>query len=824
MREVTVCLFGICVAATLGSEASAANPTVTVEYQADAGTFNGLQYVFIEGTMSGTVTRADNTTGTYKVPLVMFYPRSGGNSVGIVELTNSGFHLFERSDTGELLACGRGDEFEECQNHNYRVFEKLLTNFAIIAGESYLWRQGYAYMGLQWNKMVTDQMGDNPPDGLVRRRNAYGTIERSSDTIEITLDGARWMRNPSAFTGGAPAVAAQGHIIGYGYSNGAFVYKTILNANGNKEANGSLIYDGVFAYATGAICWEFLDDAPWFGTFQICPGPPVTDGAKVLSVDTQTDIEVLGGAFARDFALGTDDAEPNFARWEVAGISHVAARMLDQTYKGTDRQNTADPFPVQRAAFYHLTRWIKQDIAPPATVHINGSVDDEGNWTTELDADGNAIGGLRLPHIQVPTGTYGGVDFDMLPTYWLNALGGTYVRFSDAELASRYPTAQAYRDAYNAAAADALAKGYIIQEDYERFTRAPADIPEPPDEEEPPPPMGDAGCCDSGTRNSAPGAILLSTFVMLVGLRRRRPTASTAAKTTALLVLLVVGLVGCGDDGTTPGVCVGHTCPDPTIDMPEGGEVRLELVYWENRAPELRMHAWFAGSQNPQTRPWPRHPRDWGIQDGPDLCTDLRTGIYFPSGIPTARTYLDAGDNVAFVGSGNDVVLDKKTNTRDLVFDVPHDIVYMGDPNPAVVTPGTTYDFRIAGGPGLPAQTVTDAIHLPDDTTVTFPDMSNHLVFPRNKDFRFFWDTKSTDPYDFAFIAFADLYGAVGFCIGPQSGYMTIPQAFIKAMPQSGVIQHGLVNHKAIERADGRKFDFLGINCRQTTYVLDNGL
>jgi hypothetical protein len=819
MRNLIPYLFGVGIVSTMATEARAENPQVTAEYIAEAGTYNNLDYVFVEGFMTGTIAREGGGTGNYKVPVAMYYPKTGGNSSAIVELTNSGFFIFTRDATGNLVACGRGDEFTTCDDNNFRVLEKLLINFVPVATESYLWRNGYAYMAVQWNKMVTDQMGAEPPDGLIRRRSAYGTIEVSTDAFEITRDAARWMRTPTAYAGGAPALAAQTKLISFGYSNGAAVQRSLLGQDGNREEDLSLIYDAFLLYAIGAPCWIFDDTAPVFGNFNPCPGSPATNGAKILSVDTQSDMEVLGGAFARDFNLGTPEADPNFVRWELAGVAHIPPLGIDMAYKGTTRSNPVDVFPVVRSAFFHLNNWVVANTNPPPTIHLDGTVDAMGNWMTAVDADANPTGGVRLPHLFAPTGVYGGIDFAQLPMYFLNSLGGQYVRFEDAVLTARYPTEQAYRTLYNGGADTVLGLGYILPEDHAKYIATPDPIPDPPppppDDEEPAPPS-DSGCSTGGSGGTFASLIGVA-FIM--GMLRRRARRLAVAST-----LVAAAATGCDDgDSPPPGECIGHTCPDATIDLPEGGEVRLELVYIENRAPEIRTYAWFASAQDPETRPWPRHPSEWGIQDGANLCTDLRTGVFFPSSPAPTRTYMDGGTSVEFVGPTT-ITLDKKEATRDLVFDIEHDIIYMGEPDPALVVPGGTYDFEIAGGSDLEAQLVEGAIHVPADTRLTFPDTTEHILFPRGQDFRFLWDSDSTDPFDFAFVAFSDLYGPIGFCIGPQSGYMTIPESFIAQMPQAGIILHGLVNHNAVERSDGRKFDFLGINCRQNSYVVDSGI
>ena len=106
-------------------------------------------------------------------------------------------------------------------------------------------------------------------------------------------------------------------------------------------------------------------------------------------------------------------------------------------------------------------------------------------WKTELDGDGNALGGLRLPPIEAPLGVYTGFDFSWLdpevaegyPYAMIFAYGGRFKQFSDEELAKRYPTKATYRDTFVAAARKAFDAGHILEEDLRRYTDHPPELP-----------------------------------------------------------------------------------------------------------------------------------------------------------------------------------------------------------------------------------------------------------------------------------------------------------------------------------------------------------
>ena len=138
--------------------------------------------------------------------------------------------------------------------------------------------------------------------------------------------------------------------------------------------------------------------SPRFSHWFLSEGAPPTNGAKVLAVDAQSDLEFNAGALARqdDGTAGSD-----YVRWEVAGAPHVPVFALDMTGLGAVYQNTMDWSPIWRSGFFHLDRWIREGAPPPSGPFIEGQMVAAENgpaWQPELDGDGNALGGIRPFH------------------------------------------------------------------------------------------------------------------------------------------------------------------------------------------------------------------------------------------------------------------------------------------------------------------------------------------------------------------------------------------------------------------------------------------
>jgi hypothetical protein len=485
-QTMSLTLAGCLALGLLGCEpdVSDAHPRVHIEYEARVNGNNGLDYVLAEGTMSGTV----RDGGSYTVPVQIYYPTENGNGTAILELTNSALlfcHLGSRGDRA-------GDRRSDADNVD--ELEKMQVNFGLAGAREYLLRNGFTHMAIQWNKMVTDFMGEALPVGRDRRRLGYGRIEKAADGYEITRDAARWLRNTGTLTGDAPPVQSHDHVIAYGLSQSGYFLRNYLI----RDENAGQEIDGFFLHTAGSMCWDLIDDdadcpegstcvgAPRFFHWFLNEGAPPTNGAKVLAVDAQSDLEFNAGALARQDG-GTVD--PDYVRWEVAGAPHVPVFAMDLTRLGAVHQNTMDWSPIWRSAFHYLDTWVKEGTAPPPSgPFIEGQMvatEDGPVWKPELDGDGNALGGIRLPEIEAPLGVYTGFDFSWLdpavaegyPCPIVFAFGGRFKQFSDEELAKRYPTNAAYREVFAAAVRKAFDAGYILEEDLRSYTDHPPQLP-----------------------------------------------------------------------------------------------------------------------------------------------------------------------------------------------------------------------------------------------------------------------------------------------------------------------------------------------------------
>jgi hypothetical protein len=228
-----------------------------------------------------------------------------------------------------------------------------------------------------------------------------------------------------------------------------------------------------------------------------------------IQLNTEGDLEELDASYVRQ-------SDTNFLRtWELAGASHIDAHEAEYELATIGREvptlplvkcsfgivskigsvsiHDADNLPVweaEDATLADMQRWLTQGVAPP---HGN-QIATNPFWFNTIFRDqfGNALGGTRLPDIQVPTETYSAINvaepetsineralkelFEAslesseipagLRASGLCMLSGFATPFSSATLQRLYPSHATYVSRFTAAAKESLNAGFLTPEDY----------------------------------------------------------------------------------------------------------------------------------------------------------------------------------------------------------------------------------------------------------------------------------------------------------------------------------------------------------------------
>ena len=368
--------------------------------------------------------------------------------------------------------------------------------------------RGYAYVGVsaQTGSMIEDKTWD---------AQRYGALGGTNDgqSYDIFSQAAQVVRADAGnLLGGLHPTT----VIGAGDSQSAFRVATYYNAIQPL----SHAFDGFLAIGRGVLAAPIGSGLVAFSPF---PALIRTDVATpFLQIETEGDIEELGFAFARQ----PDNSD--LRTWELAGAAHIdlhegqyeAGTILRENPQltapqcvfgvmanGATQPDNMGVFELEDSALIAMRKWITQGVAPPsgnqiATTPLFNIV--------ERDQYGNALGGIRLPDIQVPTETYSAINFSqpsqegLSPTQLFTTLQnifstlmtgvitdptlrdeglclleGYYTPFSTATLQSLYPTHSAYVSAFTAAAASVKAAGFLTPADYRAAVAAAEKAPIP---------------------------------------------------------------------------------------------------------------------------------------------------------------------------------------------------------------------------------------------------------------------------------------------------------------------------------------------------------
>jgi hypothetical protein len=143
--------------------------------------------------------------------------------------------------------------------------------------------------------------------------------------------------------------------------------------------------------------------------------------------------------------------------WENAGASHIGSTAGDNRFGLPETRCKGSFAPSQRAVWYHLRRWLEDGITPPSQPRMEKAP--EG--TLARDAHGNAVGGIRWPHVVVPLGVHRAEP----PTDGRADLMGSTRAFDPETVHRLYGTREAYQERFAAAVDHLVETGVVLPED-----------------------------------------------------------------------------------------------------------------------------------------------------------------------------------------------------------------------------------------------------------------------------------------------------------------------------------------------------------------------
>jgi hypothetical protein len=244
---------------------------------------------------------------------------------------------------------------------------------------------------------------------------------------------------------------------------------------------------------------------------------------KVFWTNTPTEVWEKAAALETMTPDGLKDRAlpPNARLYVFAGTQHDPARFPSALSNGQLQDNPTDYIWAMRALLVAMEKWVRQGTAPPPSRYprlqdgtlvrstdvafpdvpgvasprkvlpgargVNSLVAKDGGAGTPLpllvsqvDKDGNELGGLRLPDVMVPLATTAGWNFRKAAiggTHLLYPLLGSYLPFASTKaererandprlsIEERYPSRDQYLKQVQDAAASLVRDGYVLAED-----------------------------------------------------------------------------------------------------------------------------------------------------------------------------------------------------------------------------------------------------------------------------------------------------------------------------------------------------------------------
>lgn len=276
------------------------------------------------------------------------------------------------------------------------------------------------------------------------------------------------------------------HVIAHGHSQSANRLATYINALHHRtRAFDGYLLQGYMGFGAPLevgdqvvdLAGSSRDSGP---TLRATSRLRELDDAKIFVVHSELEAEV-------GYPVRQPDTD-RYRCWEVAGTCHACAQILDQRAPKLARdfgtaavgflaQGRDDPAgynavplaPVIDAALHHLLAWVGGGTAPPVQPRIEMSGEPT---TTVRDTDGIAVGGARLPLVDVPTAVNSSRP---LHEGLFATVLGSCVPFSADQVLARYRHRSVYLARFRAAAERAGDQGVLLPRDVDDQIRQAAE-------------------------------------------------------------------------------------------------------------------------------------------------------------------------------------------------------------------------------------------------------------------------------------------------------------------------------------------------------------
>jgi Alpha/beta hydrolase domain len=242
---------------------------------------------------------------------------------------------------------------------------------------------------------------------------------------------------------------------------GGFDVRRILATGGSQSAMRLVAYINAVHPLDDAVDGFLL--SVWEGRAPALEDGPVSFGGLRTTVRDEVAVPVLivNSEFEATGVHAVGLADGGLIRlWEVAGAPHGVARSRSETPKeGRWGVNSLSIGPVYEAAIRRAHHWVADGVPPQPQPQIK--IVANGRAAVSRDHLGNAIGGIRLPELEVPTAEHRG----MALSAGRPALFGASRPFNDETLRSLYPNRAEFSARWKGAVDRLIEAGTLLPED-----------------------------------------------------------------------------------------------------------------------------------------------------------------------------------------------------------------------------------------------------------------------------------------------------------------------------------------------------------------------
>jgi hypothetical protein len=494
--------FLYCLLCLAGTARSAIAEVTKIEFASKQpyGTFRVGEYVIWQGRIHGDLSPQEAIPGidkaalndrgrvAYSAKLILIMPAVPrlGNGALLVDVPN------------------RGRAYAEALYNSPRALP--FVSGTLEQGTGFLQDYGFTVAEVYWE---LGRGADLPSfvDAAGKTRYVEGA------GFAIVRDAADFFAHGAADTAGTPnpLKGAISRALSSGKSQDGRFLKTFL-LNGFNMVGDRRVFEGMHVFVSAAGLLPILqtgigplssaEGAPSF-TNPDFPGVndgPLTIGEiiakveargevapKMMLVSSTSDYYSLRASLGRTGASGTVDQTlpANVRMYDIAGGPHV---IVPQAPECTSPPGRIDWAPVSRALLLGLDAWVSHNTEPPASelmplepasgeppaLRAPTKLAHAAIQVPKRDQDGNALGGVRLPDVAVPTGTNGGQNQPQTFTCMLVGSFSPFAttkaereRMSDTRqsIEERYSSRDDYVNRVRIAARDLMTRGFLLSDD-----------------------------------------------------------------------------------------------------------------------------------------------------------------------------------------------------------------------------------------------------------------------------------------------------------------------------------------------------------------------